>query len=151
MKKIIFRIWAINLLTSIILLVIFRLSGFLKDYSAEMSFFDKVNYVLGAFVNLYLSALFCVIMFFCSLLIFLNLIAKFRNNFLLSFLSFLGIPLFMLIYMVYIIMADLSSAFSTEVIKFFGNVWLLIIMYNLKTLIEFLWFRKKMKTLKLDS
>ena len=140
MKKSIFKIWGINLLLNIILFVIYKLTGLSNNYSKDMSFFETVEFVFKVFADLYLSALLFLILFFCSLLLLLNLIPKIRNNFYLSFLSFLGIPIILLVYIIF-------GIIKTSGLEFFATILILTITYILITLTEFLWLRKKIKTL----
>ncbi len=140
MKKNIFKIWGINLLINIILFVIYKLTGLSTNYSKDMSFFETVEFVFKVFADLYLSALLFLILFFCSLLLLLNLIPKIRNNFYLSFLSFLGIPIILLVYILF-------GIIKTSGLKFFTTILILTTTYILITLTEFLWLRKKIKTL----
>ena len=139
MKKNIFIIWGINLLANSILFVIYKLTGFSNNYSKDMSFAETVEFLFKVFTDLYLSALLFQILFFSSLLLFLNLIPKIRNNFYLSFLSFLGIPIILLVYILFVII-------KTSGLQFYAIVLVLTITYNLITYYEFLWLRKKIKT-----
>ncbi len=138
MNKNIFKIWGINLLANSILFVIYKLTGLSTNYSNDMNFFETVEFIFKVFTNLYLSALLFGILFFCSLFIFLNLMPKIRNNFYLSFISFLGIPISLLVYILFAII-------QSSGLKFFGTILVLTIVYILVTVMEFLWLRKKIK------
>ncbi|HHT9020132.1 TPA: hypothetical protein ACT5CK_001291, partial [Flavobacterium psychrophilum] len=92
MKKIIFKSWIINLVISISLFVIYRLIIAETNYLESMSMFEKFLFFIDVLLNIWVSILSLIAMFFCSLFFFLNLVVNIRNNYYLSSLSFLGIP-----------------------------------------------------------
>lgn len=137
MKKIIFKFWVINLLISIILFVIYRLIIAGTNYSVDMNLFEKILFIIEAVLDIWFSTVCLIVMLVCSLLFFLNLIEKIRNNYFLSLLTFLGIPTICLIYLIVI---NIDTDF-----KFFTTVLVLTIIYVFLTTIEFIKFRKKIK------
>nr|WP_319616477.1 hypothetical protein [Flavobacterium sp. Fl-33] len=137
MKKIIFKFWVINLLISIILFIIYRLIIAGTNYAVDMNLFEKILFIIEAVLDIWFSTVCLIVMLVCSLLFFLNLIEKIRNNYFLSLLTFLGIPTICLIYLIVI---NIDTGF-----KFFTTVLVLTIIYVFLTTIEFIKFRKKIK------
>ena len=142
MKKTIFRFWLINVLISIILAILYRI--FINEYKpTDTTLFEKFFNILDLMINLGLSAIYLVAIVFSSLSFFLNQIEKIRNNYLLSFLTFSGIPFFCVIFLLVNLMIDFYQyhliLLPIKTLLFFS------IAYLLCTVGEFLIFRKKIK------
>ena len=141
MKKIILKFWIINLLISIILYFIYRIVIIEKNTLNDTSFFEKITILLDILLNLYFAIVFLVAMIICSLTFFLNLIEKIRNNYFLSFLTFLGLPIVFVMYLVVIVAIDIC----TNKVNILGTFLLFSIFYLFIATIEFLLFRKNPK------
>ncbi|ENA1806752.1 hypothetical protein ABF226_001170 [Flavobacterium psychrophilum] len=138
MKKIIFKSWIINLVISISLFVIYRLIIAETNYLESMSMFEKFLFFIDVLLNIWVSILSLIAMFFCSLFFFLNLVVNIRNNYYLSSLSFLGIPT---IWIVYLIVINIYTGFG-----FYRTILVLSMIYLFLTAVQFLKFRKKIKS-----
>jgi hypothetical protein len=140
MKKIVFRFWIINFLISIALFVIYRIV-IAQTNSTDRNFLETLLFILNAFLNIGFTIIYLIVMIFCSFVFFLNLNANIRNNYLLSFLTFLGVPSVCVIYLIIKTLIDVNlyneSPLTTFVV--FSIIYLFI------TVIEFLLFRKKIK------
>lgn len=134
MKKIILKFWIINLLISIILYFIYRIVIIEKNTLNDTSFFEKITILLDILLNLYFAIVFLVAMIICSLTFFLNLIEKIRNNYFLSFLTFLGLPIVFVMYLVVIVAIDIC----TNKVNILGTFLLFSIFYLFIATIEFL-------------
>ncbi|AIG29341.1 hypothetical protein IA01_02145 [Flavobacterium psychrophilum] len=138
MKKIIFKSWIINLVISISLFVIYRLIIAETNYLESMSMFEKFLFFIDVLLNIWVSILSLIAMFFCSLFFFLNLVVNIRNNYYLSSLSFLGIPT---IWIIYLIVINIYTGFG-----FYRTILVLSMIYLFLTAVQFLKFRKKIKS-----
>lgn len=137
MKKLILKLWVINLLITIVLFVIHIYIICQSNYSDDFTFLQKVSFIFNVVVSTWFSVLSVIIWSIGSLLFFLNLIEKIRNNYFLSLLTFLGIPTICLIYLLVIV---IGTGFEFNKTNFVSTT-----IYIFLTLIEFLWFRKKIK------
>ena len=140
MKRIIFKFWLINILISIALFVTYRIVIAETDHADE-NFLKWVLQILDILLNLAYSVLYLIAMAFCSFAIFLNLIDKIRNNLYLSFLTFLGIPLFCVAFIIIAILVD-SLLYQ---ITAFRNLLIFSTIYLFFATFEFLVFRKRMR------
>ncbi|EOG6904047.1 hypothetical protein [Flavobacterium psychrophilum] len=138
MKKIIFKSWIINLVISISLFVIYRLIIAETNYLESMSMFENFLFFIDVLLNIWVSILSLIAMFFCSLFFFLNLVVNIRNNYYLSSLSFLGIPT---IWIIYLIVINIYTGFG-----FYRTILVLSMIYLFLTAVQFLKFRKKIKS-----
>ncbi|ELM3672169.1 hypothetical protein RYR30_002137 [Flavobacterium psychrophilum] len=138
MKKIIFKSWIINLVISISLFVIYRLIIAETNYLESTSMFEKFLFFIDVLLNIWVSILSLIAMFFCSLFFFLNLVVNIRNNYYLSSLSFLGIPT---IWIIYLIVINIYTGFG-----FYRTILVLSMIYLFLTAVQFLKFRKKIKS-----
>ncbi|EKT3966791.1 hypothetical protein SL053_000371 [Flavobacterium psychrophilum] len=138
MKKIIFKSWIINLVISISLFIIYRLIIAETNYLESMSMFEKFLFFIDVLLNIWVSILSLIAMFFCSLFFFLNLVVNIRNNYYLSSLSFLGIPT---IWIIYLIVINIYTGFG-----FYRTILVLSMIYLFLTAVQFLKFRKKIKS-----
>ena len=141
MKKIIFKFWIINVLLSIVLFLIYRFTILQSDYSDALNGWQKFLSVVDVLFQFLLSGISFIAMIFCSLFIFLNLIVTIRNNYFFSFLTFFGISIIWLIYLLFI---NVGTDF-----KFCKTILILTIIYQFCTYIEFIQFRKKVNIYKL--
>ncbi len=146
MKKIIFKFWIINFLISIALFFIYRVV-IAETKPIDEGFFETVLYILDILLNLGLSFVYFVVMVICSLAFFLNLIAKIRNNRLLSFLTFLGFPLSCVIYLVINVLIDVFSHNESVL----TTVMIFSLVYLFFTTIEFLMFKRRLKVYELKE
>ncbi|HHT8813330.1 hypothetical protein K5L04_07725 [Flavobacterium psychrophilum] len=138
MKKIIFKSWIINLVISISLFIIYRLIIAETNYLESTSMFEKFLFFIDVLLNIWVSILSLIAMFFCSLFFFLNLVVNIRNNYYLSSLSFLGIPT---IWIIYLIVINIYTGFG-----FYRTILVLSMIYLFLTAVQFLKFRKKIKS-----
>ncbi|UPF31274.1 hypothetical protein MWN48_06160, partial [Flavobacterium psychrophilum] len=134
----IFKSWIINLVISISLFVIYRLIIAETNYLESMSMFEKFLFFIDVLLNIWVSILSLIAMFFCSLFFFLNLVVNIRNNYYLSSLSFLGIPT---IWIIYLIVINIYTGFG-----FYRTILVLSMIYLFLTAVQFLKFRKKIKS-----
>lgn len=142
MKKNILNFWLINLLISILLFILYRIIA-METKQAGETWLDTILYMMDILLNLGFSTIYLVAMVFSSLTFFLNLVEKIRNNYFLSFLTFSGIPIFCVIYLMAGIPIDLYQYKESFLIRLLG----FSIIYLLCTGLEFLIFRKKIKNL----
>lgn len=142
MKKNILNFWLINLLISILLFILYRIIA-METKQAGETWLDTILYMMDILLNLGFSMIYLVAMVFSSLTFFLNLVEKIRNNYFLSFLTFSGIPIFCVIYLMASIPIDLYQYKESFLIR----LLVFSIIYLLCTGLEFLIFRKKIKNL----
>ena len=138
MKKIIFRFWLINILISVVLFILYRIV-IASINQADGNFFETVFQILDTLLNVAYSFIYIIAIVFCSLTIFLNLIVQIRNNFYLSLLTFLGIPLFCVIFMASVVLTDKVLYHETAI----GSLLNFSFLYLLVTAVQFLMFRKR--------
>ena len=99
--------------------------------------FTNFRYTIKPSVFIYISH--CNgFLFVCT---FLNLIDKIRNSLYLSLLTFLGIPLFCVIFIIITILTD--SLLYNNTVTVFRNLLTFSIIYLFFTTLEFLIFRKR--------
>nr|WP_305049725.1 hypothetical protein [Elizabethkingia bruuniana] len=84
MKKIILKFWLINLLISILLFILYRITV-METKQAGETWLDTILYMMDILLSLGFSMIYLVVMVFSSLTFFLNLVEKIRNNYFLSF------------------------------------------------------------------
>ena len=146
MKKIIFKYWLLNVLTSLVLYFIYRFAFMGGDKSNDGNFLDNLLDIVEVVLNLAYSSVYLIGMILCSLPIFLNLRDSIRNNYFYSLLTFLGTPLVCVIYFLIIILIDnLYENFHpmTTFVSF-------SIIYLLVLTLSFLYFRKTLTKYKLN-
>ncbi len=148
MKRIIFKFWLINILISLALFITYRIVIAGPDH-AEENFFKWVLQILDILLNLAYSFVYLIAMVFCSLAIFLNLTDRIRNNLYLSLLTFLGIPLFCVIFIIISIVTD--GLFDHNTVTVFRNILIFSVIYLFFTTVEFFIFRKTIKTFRLNE
>lgn len=140
MKRIIFKFWLINILISIALFVTYRIVIAETDHADE-NFLKWFLQILDILLNLAYSVVYLIAMAFCSFAIFLNLIDKIRNNLYLSILTFLGIPIFCVAFIIIAILVD-SLLYQVTA---FRNLLIFSTIYFFFATFEFLRFRKRMR------
>ena len=140
MKRIIFKFWLINILISIALFVTYRIVIAETDH-ADGNFLKWILQILDILLNLAYSVVYLIVMAFCSFAIFLNLIDKIRNNLYLSLLTFLGIPIFCVAFIIIAILVD-SLLYQVTA---FRNLLIFSTIYLFFATFEFLVFRKRMR------
>ncbi|STC98015.1 Uncharacterised protein [Elizabethkingia anophelis] len=143
MKKIILNFWLVNLLISILLFFLYKIV-MMETKQTDATFLGNILYIIDILLNLGFSLIYLAVMVLGSLPFFLNLIEKIRNNSFLSFLAFSGIPIFCVIYLMANVSIDLYQYKESLLIRLIS----FSIMYLLCTCVEFLMFRKKIKSLK---
>jgi len=145
-KRIIFRYWLFNILISIVLFIIYRIT-ITATNQADRSFLDSFLQLLDAILNVAYSFIYLIGIAFCSLTIFLNQIDRIRTHFYLSLLTFLGIPIFCVSYIIIHGLIDSSIYHITAVL----NLLVFSIIYLLLTTLQFLSFRKGIKKLQASN
>ncbi|TCO22602.1 hypothetical protein EV200_106245 [Pedobacter psychrotolerans] len=125
---------------SIALFVTFRIV-IAETNHADGNFLESVLQILDILLNLAYSFIYLIAMAFCSFALFLNLINKIRNNLYLSLLTFLGIPLFCVIFIIITILTD--SLLYNNTVTIFRNILIFSIIYLFFTTLEFLIFRRR--------
>ncbi|OPC24232.1 hypothetical protein BAX96_06635 [Elizabethkingia anophelis] len=143
MKKIILNFWLVNLLISILLFFLYKIV-MMETKQTDATFLGNILYIIDILLNLGFSLIYLAVMVLGSLPFFLNLIEKIRNNSFLSFLAFSGILLICVIYLMANVSIDLYQYKESLLIRLIS----FSIMYLLCTCVEFLMFRKKIKSLK---
>ncbi|MCY0979085.1 hypothetical protein PGH12_08575 [Chryseobacterium wangxinyae] len=138
MKKLIFIVWGIHIIISIVLFCVYRFVIASKE-STETNFFEAFLNILETLVDLGFSILYFFGMVAFSLPFFLNFIKQIRNNYFLSLLTFLGLPTAFLIYFMIDVSFDYHSKNVLTTFVTFSIIYLLI------TITEFLVFRKKIQ------
>ena len=143
MKKIIFKFWLINFLISIVLYFIYRITIIFETKTIDSNnWFDEILSISNFLLNFYLCLVYLAAILISSLTYFLNFIKRIRKNYFLSFLAFSGIPLFCVIFLIYIIFIG-----SYPIPNFVMNFVTFSIAYICITVIEFLIFQKKIKNI----
>lgn len=142
MKKIIFKFWLVNLLISILLFFLYKIV-MMETKQTDATFLGNILYIIDILLNLGFSLIYLAVMVLGSLSFFLNLIEKIRNNYFLSFLTFSGIPLICVIYLGTNVLIEIYQYNYSFIIR----PLVFLIVYLLCTGVEFLIFRKKIKSL----
>ncbi|MBF8456051.1 hypothetical protein IV494_02555 [Kaistella sp. G5-32] len=141
MKKLIFKFWIFNLLLSLSLYIGFRIV-ISNTETEETNTFEFILYIMKFFLDLYVIGLFSLVMIVCSATYFLNLNDRIRNNTFSSFLTFLGIPVALVLF--YLI--QFTKDFQTEGLKgllLLDNYFIVSFIYIFLATILFLVFRRK--------
>lgn len=140
MKKLLLKIYGANFLLSIALYFVYRFF-FIKSGIAD-NWVDKVLDILDIFLNIQFSAIFLIVAIFGSLTFFLNLNGHIRNNYILSLLAFLGIPLICFIFLVVTFFPFLNydlDEYPLTTVTAFTAIYLLL------NIGEFLIFRREQR------
>ena len=145
MKKITFRFWLFNILIGFVLYLIYRLAFMGGASSKNGNFIDNVLDILEVVLNLAYASVYLMGMILCSLLIFLNLIESVRTNYVYSLLTFLGMPLTCVIY----VLINISSENLYENFDPMTTFASFSIIYVLVLTLSFLYFRKTLRKCKL--
>ena len=141
MKKIIFKFWIANILVGIALFFSYRI--YINESTSEgPNLFEKFVAILDILLNVWFSIAYIFLMFVCSLLFFLNLIDRVRNNFYLSLLTFIGLPSVFVICLIIRVMLD-YYAYDDSVLTAFS---LFSVVYVFFSAVQFLIFRKRIVT-----
>lgn len=145
MKKITLRFWLVNLLISILLYFAYRIA-ISETKETGTTLLEKIFHILDILLNLGLSIIYLIVMTFSALTFFLNLIEKIRNNYFLSFLTFSGIPFICIVFLAVNVAVDIYRYNQSVLTKllFFSVIYLSC------TMIEFLIFRRKVKSIHPD-
>jgi hypothetical protein len=142
MKKIIFRLWLINILLGIGLFFLYR--GVINELNySDVTILGKFYSIIDVFLQVLLSTYYLVAIVFTSLSFFLNQIERVRNSCFLSLSTFAGIPFLFVIFLFGNLLLDIYQYNLTPAA--FKTLLGFSIIYLLCTIIEFLMFRKKIK------
>lgn len=139
MKKLIAKYWFTNVLCCVCLFVIYRLMIAEKDYPDE-NWLDSILSMMDIFLNLNFSLLFLLVIPICALTFFLNLIDAVRRRFYLSLLTFVALPVAILLYVLSACI-DLYASGSS----IFSTLLALIVFYLVFSSIQFRYFWKSAK------
>jgi len=139
MGKIIFRFWFVNVLISVALFILYRLV-IAETNTAATGFLETIIVILDIVVNLGFSTIYLFVVILCSLLFFLNHIEKIRQNKVLSFLTFWGIPAVCLVLLIIYILAGVYK--YNMVLDPLKMLLLFSVVYLDSTGLEFVLFRK---------
>jgi len=139
MKKIVFKYWLINFLISVVLFFIYNIV-IAATKTTDGNLFEKLMQILELLLNMGFAFIYFIAMVISSFVFVLNLVEKIRNNFYLSLLTFLGIPLFCFIFIITNVLIDIRHNFTIlTTLAIFSTIGLLL------TTIQFLLFRKRIK------
>ncbi len=149
MKNLIFKFWIVNLLLIIGLFFLYR-TVFMDAEKADGSTFDKFLNIIHLVINMHFVLFYLFSMFICSLTFFLNLNKKIWQNRFLSLLSFIGIPVAIVLHYIIDFMGDrFSNTQYTEyqggLTNFFVDFISFPVFYLVLVIIEFIVFRKKIQ------
>lgn len=140
MKKTIFKFWLVNLLISIALYFYYRIV-IIEMKSIDTSFLGKILYILDIWANLSFSMIYLCAMILGAFTFFLNLLKKVRDNTLLSFLTFSGIPLACAIFLIVQVLINIYQ-YDDSPLK---TLLRFTMMYLGCSIIEFFLFKKMTK------
>lgn len=143
MKKLIFKFWILNLFLSFALYIGYRVM-LSNTETEETNTFEFIMYILKTLLDLYTIALFLLVMIICSFTYFLNLNDKIRNNGFLSYLTFLGIPIAIVLYYFVAFNSDFRTA-GFEGFKLMKTNFVVSFVYIFFATVLFLFFRQKIK------
>ena len=141
MKRLIVKFWAINFFIGIALFVVYRIA-IAETKPIDGSWYGKFLFIVDVALGVYSSFIYLVVILLSSLAFFLNLIKRVRENYFLSFLTFSGIPLAGVVYLIPSVSIDFYSRES-----FMRTLVLFSIAYLLITSIEFFFFQRRVKNL----
>lgn len=130
----------VNVLMSIALFIIYRMV-IAESKPVDESWIEKLLYILDMLLNLGFSTMFLLVMLVGSLAIFLNQIEKIRNNYYLSLLTFLAIPIVSTVGLLIKLWIDFHT-YDRSIIK---TVAIFSILHLLLNTAIFLMFRKRME------
>jgi hypothetical protein len=142
MKKLLFKFYGVNFLISLIWYIAYRLF-IINTPTNDNNWFDTILNILDIWLNIHFAMIYLIVIVIGSFTFFLNINEKIRNNYLLSLLTFLGIPLFFTIYLLVGSFNDYSISIKNPLatMTMFSMIYLFIIT------IEFFLFRKKLKNI----
>ena len=149
MKKLIFKFWLANAGISILLFIIYRFV-ISETETKEGTFFEELMFFLDLLLSLGYSLIYFIGMLIFSLILFLNLFEKVRNHFYLSMLTFLGMPIVAVVYVICItiMINDETGNYSPN----FATTFLIfLVIYLISNLIQLLIFRKNISATLPDS
>jgi len=138
MNKIILKYWMIDLLIGFVLYVAYRIT-IMNISAAGEGLLANILYILDIILNIGLSLLYLAAVVICSFAVFLNFISKIRNNSLLSWLSFSGLPILLLAALIISLWVD-AYDFSGKVMT---KILIFSILYPCITTVLYRQFRKK--------
>ena len=139
MNRLIVKFWVINFFISIALFVVYR-TAFAETKPIDGSWYGKFLFIVDVALGVYSSFIYLVVILLSSSAFFLNLIKGVRESYFLSFLTFSGIPLAGVAYLIPSISIDFYSRES-----FMRTLMLFSIAYLLISSVEFFIFQKRVK------
>ena len=142
MNRLIVKFWVINFFISIALFAVYRIA-IAETKPIDGSWYGKFLFIADVALGVYSSFIYLVVILLSSLAFFLNLIKGVRENYFLSFLTFSGIPLAGVVYLLPSVSIDFYSRES-----FMRTLVVFSIAYLLITSAEFFVFQKRAKNLK---
>lgn len=140
MIKIIVKFWLLNISISILLYLTYRLL-LIEKKPVHGNFLENLLDIFSLLLSLVYSFVYLIGLLLCSLPIFLNFIDRIRNNYFNSLLTFLGLPIICLIYVLVVILnVNLLGTFDpmTTFVTFLA-------IYIFVLTISFLYFRKRLQ------
>jgi len=144
MRRILFRFWVVNLLLIIVLFMLYRIV-IAELQPADATILGRFFNFMDILLNLGFSMIYLVVMVSGSFSVFLNQIEKIKNSYLMSFLTFSGIPLSCVVFLAINVSMDIYQYdFTPTPVK---TLLCFSIFYLVCSVIEFLMFRKKVKNL----
>jgi hypothetical protein len=140
MRKIVFTFWLINLLPGIVLFILYRVV-IAELQPVDTTLLERFFNIMDILLNLGFSMIYLAVMVSGSFSVFLNLIEKIKNSYLLSFLTFSGIPLVCVVFLAVNVSMDIYQYDFTpgplKTLLCFSTIYLVC------SVIAFLMFRKK--------
>ncbi len=142
-NKKIFRFWIVNILMSVALFISYRIV-IAESKPVDESWIEKFLYFLDILLNLGFSIIYLLVMIAGSLAIFLNQIEKIRNHRYLSLLTFIAVPLAVVI----VLGIRLGIDLYTDGRSIFSTLVVFALLYLLLNSLTFLIFSKSMRKLR---
>lgn len=142
-KKKIFRFWIVNILMCIALFISYRVV-IAESEPLNTTWIEKFLHVLDVLLNLGFSLLYLLVMIVGSSAIFFNQIEKIRNQHYLSLLTFITVPLLVVI----VLGIRLGIDLYTDGQSIFSTLVVFALLYLLLNSLTFFIFSKSMKKLR---
>jgi len=143
--KKLFGIWIVNAVLCVAGMLIYRYF-IVKAIPNEQNLFFALLTAGLALLKVYWAQLFFLLMVFCALTIFLNLMLRVVNSFFLSLLTFLLIPFSLVVYIA--IDSLITADWAISDLSFFIDWIMPPIIYVVFTSVQFLLFRKYVSRVK---
>lgn len=140
MKRIILKCWTIELLTGFVLYAAYRIT-IMETTAADDGLLATIADLLDIVLNLAFSLLYLAAILLCSFTVFLNFVRKIRESYLLSWLSFSGAPILLIVFLIISLLIS-SHHFTGSIMS---NLLIFSLLYICITTILFTQFRKKVQ------